>query len=252
MENSRLSRQVGLAIGLIGPIAVAGALVAVRGEIVNANVALVLVLVVVVAATTGGWQAGAVAAVMSAISFDFFHTRPYLRLTIASQDDVETTLLLLVVGVSVGYLAARARAARAAATAGASQIRRIHRVAELAASGLPAADVLFAAQEELTAMLELRTCRFEAPPAGLALARIERNGTVTGTLERHFSHGELELPREGVELPVLARGQPIGRFVLDPTPGAGVSLEQRVVAVAIADQVGAALAASQGKERTHG
>ncbi len=42
-------------------------------------------------------------------------------------------------------------------------------------------------------------------------------------------------------MPVLARGQQIGRFVLDPAPGAGVSLESRVVAVAIADQVGAAL-----------
>ena len=62
---------------------------------------------------------------------------------------------------------------------------------------------------------------------------------MTGTTVRHFSRGELELPREGAELPVLARGQQIGRFVLEPNPGAGVSLEARMVAVAIADQVGA-------------
>ena len=99
-------------------------------------------------------------------------------------------------------------------------------------------------------MLELQHCRFEAPPFDPPLARVERNGTVTGATERHFARGELELPREGVELPVLARGTPIGRFVLDPTPGSGVSLEQRVVAVAIADQVGAVLAAPQeGRSR---
>ena len=66
---------------------------------------------------------------------------------------------------------------------------------------------------------------------------------MTGTSVRHYAHGELELPREGAELPVLARGQQIGRFVLEPNEGVGVSLEQRLVAVAIADQVGAALTA---------
>jgi hypothetical protein len=44
----------------------------------------------------------------------------------------------------------------------------------------------------------------------------------------------------GVELlPVLARGQHIGRFLLSPTHGVAASLEQRLVAVAIADQVAA-------------
>jgi hypothetical protein len=49
--------------------------------------------------------------------------------------------------------------------------------------------------------------------------------------------GGFELPADGVELPVLARGQHIGRFLLVPTPRIAVSLEQRIVAVAIADQV---------------
>jgi K+-sensing histidine kinase KdpD len=251
-DDARFDSAFGLFLGAVLPIAVAGLLVGVRGEIVNANVALVLVLVVVLAAVVGGWRAGALAAVMSALSFDLLHTRPYLRLTIASDDDVETTILLLIVGLSVGFLASRARAARQAAAAGQTEVRRIHRVAELAARGAAAEDMLLAAQDELTAALALRRCRFEAPPFEVLLPRVERNGTVTGTVDRHFARGELELPREGVELPVLARGQPIGRFVLEPTPGVGVSLEQRVVAIAIADQVGAVLASPQGEERRNG
>ena len=47
-----------------------------------------------------------------------------------------------------------------------------------------------------------------------------------------------ELPVDGVDLPALARGQQIGRFVLVPTPGVATTLEQRVAAVAIADQAG--------------
>ena len=49
--------------------------------------------------------------------------------------------------------------------------------------------------------------------------------------------GGFELPRDGIEIPVLAHGHEIGRFVLVPTPGVGTSIEERVVAVAIADQV---------------
>jgi hypothetical protein len=58
-----------------------------------------------------------------------------------------------------------------------------------------------------------------------------------------YRDGGFELSAEGVELPVYGRGHQLGRFVLEPTAGVGVSLDQRVVAVAIADQVGAALAA---------
>jgi hypothetical protein len=60
--------------------------------------------------------------------------------------------------------------------------------------------------------------------------------------------GGFERPEEGVELPVLARGQHIGRFVLVPNPGVPVSLDQRMVAVAIADQV-AAVWVPAGEER---
>lgn len=69
-------------------------LVGVRDQIQNANVALILVVVVVAAAAIGGRLAGATAAVVSALAFIFFHTQPYLRLTIDSADDVETALLL--------------------------------------------------------------------------------------------------------------------------------------------------------------
>lgn len=245
MSDARQQRLIGSAIAGLGPVLVAGALVGVRGEVDNANVALVLVLVVVGAAVTGGWQAGALAAVMSTLSFDFFHTKPYLSLTIASADDVETTLLLLLVGVGTGLLASHAQRAAAAAETGSAEIRRIHRVAELAARGAPATDVLLAAQDELSKLLELRGARFEAPPFEHELPRIERNGAVTGVTERHFARRELELPREGVQLPVLARGRSIGRFVLVPTPETGVSLEQCIVATAIADHVGAALVIPQ-------
>jgi hypothetical protein len=124
-------------------------------------------------------------------------------------------------------------------------VGRIYRLAEQVARGEATADVISAAQAEMISLLQLKDCRFEPAPFGESLPRLERSGVIADRREFRYARGGLELPREGVELEVLARGRPAGRFVLEATPGVGVSLEQRVVAVALADQVGGALAAGQ-------
>lgn len=227
----------------LAPIFVAALLVGVRGETSGGNLALVLVIVVVLAAALGGRAAGATAAVLAAISYDFFLTQPYLSLAITSRDDIETTVLLLIVGVIVGTVSAQAAKATASAAAGHAEIRRIHRVAERMAAGDDASEVIAVAEQELQDLLSLDEARFESLPATSALPRLERSGVVH-TAEYRYRPEGFELPQGGVELPVLARGRPVGRFVLTPQPGIGHSLDQRVVAVALADQVGAALAAS--------
>jgi hypothetical protein len=246
MENTepRSSRVLWIAIAGTAPIGVAAALVGLRDVMLNANVALVLVLVVVLAAIAGGREAGAAAAVSAALSFDFFHTVPYLTLQIDSGDDIETTLLLLGVGLAVGHLASmRARPARQPHPA--DEIRRIHRVAALGDhSRHTASEMIMAAQHELSALLELESCQFEAFPFTKTMPRLERTGVVS-VMEYH--DGGFALPPDGVELPVLGRGNVLGRFVLVPQPGTTVTLERRIVAVSIADHVGAALSAPEAR-----
>lgn len=237
-------RTAGIVLGLVAPIAVASTLVSVRDTLQNANVALILVVVVVLAASIGGRAAGAIAAVISALSFNFFHTRPYLRLAINSADDVETTVLLLVVGLVVGHIAAGRRQARHFAR---SEIHRIHRMAGFVAEGAETPVVIVAAEAELVDLLRLASCHFEAPPTSRPLPRIERSGVLNVSYHRFRPEG-FELPADGVELPVYGNGALLGRFVLEPTPGSGVSIEQRVMAVAIANQVGAALATAGPSE----
>lgn len=249
-RDDRLPTAVGMFIGVLGSIVVAGLLSEAGDWASPTNIALVLMVIVVLGAAAGGRLAGAVSALAAALSFDFFQTEPYHSLRISSRDDIETAILLLIAGLIVGQIAARAQLIRVAVEAGRSEIRRIHHVAELAAQGEPAADVIDAATSELTHLLSLRNCRFELPPYGESLQRLERSGVVIPpkqliTVSRMGRHG-LEFPADGVELPVLQRGREVGRFVLVPEPGQGASLEQRVVAVAVADQVGAALGAELG------
>jgi hypothetical protein len=51
------------------------------------------------------------------------------------------------------------------------------------------------------------------------------------------------LPGEEIELRVFGNGQYFGRFMLTPKPGSRPSLQARLVAVALAEQAGRALAA---------
>ncbi len=248
MDDRTLPTAVGAFIGVVGSMVVAGVLSSASSLTTNVNVALTLMIVVVIAAAVGGRGAGALSAVVAALSYDFFQTEPQHSLRISSRDDVVTALLLLVSGLIVGQIAGRAQLNRVATQSGRSEIGRLRRLSELAAGGASTSQVIDAATTELTELLSLRSCRFETTPYGESLDRLERSGVVGRAKERvtHLRMGRrgIELPAEGVELLVLHRGAEVGRFVLVPTPGEGASLEERVVAVALADQVGASFVAA--------
>jgi len=120
------------------------------------------------------------------------------------------------------------------------QLRRMQRIAGLAAGGEGVDDLLLAVTAELIETLELRNCWFERPPFLAGLPRVERTGVVEAT-EHRYANGDFELPREGAVLPVVASGSTLGRFVLIPTPGVGISKDDRLVALTLADQVGIVL-----------
>ena len=83
-------------------------------------------------------------------------------------------------------------------------------------------------------------CRYDPKPADRPMHRLDHNGQVVLGGEV-WSVEDVGLPGPELELLVYGQGQLRGRFVLTPTPGQPISLQRRVVAVSIADQVGAAL-----------
>jgi hypothetical protein len=241
------SNWFAIAVGGLAPIVVAVLLVPLRDDIDNANLALILVLVVVVAAILGGRRSGAVAAVTSTLAFDFFLTRPFLSARVESADDIETLVILLAVGLLVGELASRARHARRDQERAAEAVQRVHRVADSVAHGDPLADVLQAVETELTELFGLWDCWLELPPFLWIIPRMDRGGTIDGS-QHEWSEGGFALPSDGAELPVVARGRDVARLVLLAGPGTAASLDQRVVAVALADQLGAAMSVADAKE----
>jgi Domain of unknown function (DUF4118) len=77
------------------------------------------------------------AAVSAAAWFDFFFTPPYYRFTIRSSADITTAVLLLVVGVAVALLAARARRLQVIAITDAGYLAQIHQIAPLTQTAEP-------------------------------------------------------------------------------------------------------------------
>lgn len=226
---------------VIVPIAVAILLVPSRGHLGPADDALVLVVVTVAIASRGNRGAAALAALVAAASFDFLLTRPYGSFRISRQGDFTTELLFVAVGLLVGELAARGRRHQRAAARGHLEISRLHDLGQRIADGEEPEFVLIAVANELRELLNLQDCRFvREQPSGKG-AWIANDGTVRLNPLR-WPTATVGLPTRQVELPVRGGGKILGTFLLTPTPVVPISQEQCLVAVALVDQLGAALA----------
>jgi Domain of unknown function (DUF4118) len=236
-----LSRdRAAIAAALVAPLAVAAILLPFRAGWSNTNVALLLVVAVVAVAAIGNRAAGALAAVSAATWFDFFYTLPYERFTIARPADITSAVLLLLVGLAVSQLAARARRLQVVAITDAGYLAQIHQTAELTQSARSPVTVVDHVKEQLIGLLGLEGCRFEYGSLLGHPPRLEPDGTVT-VGHQHWDVEQFGLPSGEIELRTFGNGQFYGRFMLQPTPGSKPSLQARLVAVTLADQAGRAL-----------
>ena len=237
----RHRESLGVGAGFLLPLAVAALMVPFRASFADAAAALVLVAVVALVATVGTRSGGYVAALSACLWFDFFLTRPYEQLAITHRPDIEIAVSLLVVGIVVTELASRSRHHHAVAGEEADNVTVIYQVSELAASGSGVEEVISRVSAELVRLLQLRGCRFERGSAFERMTVIEHDGRVL-LAGGYWAVDEIGLPGRQIALIVYGRGRIVGRFVLAPTPGQPVSLQARLVAAALADQVGSVLA----------
>jgi K+-sensing histidine kinase KdpD len=225
---------------LILPLAVTAALVPFRASVADTAAALFLVALIVAIAVVGDRRSGFLATVSATLWFDFFLTRPYEKFAITQRRDIEIAVSLFVVGLIVTELAARNRRHLEVATEESNYVGLIYRISEFAVSSWSTVDVIERVRTELIDLLFLQACRYEAGSPEGRVRQIRHDGHVI--LVNHlWGVDRVGLPGPDVSLFVEGQGKVLGRFFLAPTIGQPVSLQRRVVAVALADQVGGVL-----------
>jgi K+-sensing histidine kinase KdpD len=238
--------RMAFAAALIGPLAGCAVLSSFRDSFPNTDAALVLVLVVVAVAAAGSRLAGDLAALSAALWFDFFLTRPYDRFAINRHADVKTTVLLLAVGVAVTELAVWGRRQAAMASGRAADLAGIREATEVVSTGGSGWDLERTVAKSLVALLGLASCQFEYGVAGVGEPALMRHD---GEVE--WRHRAWDVDRSGLpvdvdtELIVESGGRLVGRYLMRAARDSRPSLSQRLVAVTLADQVGAALGHSR-------
>lgn len=235
--------MLGTAVGSVGALAVSLALLGARGETATVNVALALALCIVAGVAVGGRAAGIVSSVVAAGAFDLLHTQPYGSPRIARPGDLLTTGLLLGVGLLAGQLAVRSDRSRRRLHETRRAVTRLQGVTALTAAHTMSGDAMAdAVAAEIRELLSLRDCWFERPPFVARFPELGSRGVLATTVW-HYTPEGFELPAGGVELPVVSGDELLGRLLLVPEPGVGISVERRVVAVALADQLAGYLVA---------
>lgn len=234
-----------LPIALVAPLAVSALLALVRDDVDASNAALVLVLVVVGVSASGRRAAGAVAALSATVWFDFFLTEPYQRFTIDDRDDLETAVLLVVVGLAVTEIALWGRRQQARASEREGYLHGVVGAASMALdpAARPAAIVDYVARQVVVA-LGVEECRYVAAPPSPAHPRMLPDGRVVR------GDALVDVDRSGlpsddvVVLPVAGEGAPYGHFELvAASRTVWPSREQRQVAAVLAEHVGHVIAA---------
>lgn len=235
-----------LLLASVSPLAISAGLSVFRDSISNATAVLVLVLLVVAIAASGDRIAGVLAALSSAAGFDYFLTEPYQQFVIDDPNDVEAAVLIVLVGAAVTELALWGRRQQHRAGRRAGYLDGVLQTAQIAARReAPGADLITRVGEQIQAVLDLDRCRFVSDPhLDPHAPQITDDGVVTRDgrpldVARHGLPVDLE-----TYLPVRAGGVTRGHYRLTAaTRVVRPSLEQRQVAVLLADQLGSILAA---------
>lgn len=236
----REHRTLLVGAGAILPLLACAVLSIWQEDVNSATAVLVLVLIVVAVAASGDRLAGMAAALSSGAWFDFFLTEPFNRFTMTDPDDIEATVLLVLIGLAVTEVALWGRREQARASRRAGYLDGVLGTAETVLLRVEPPDVLVERiAGQIAQVLAVARCRFvEGPVRDSRLATLHHDGRVTR------GGGRVNVDRDGLptdeETALLVRrdGNIVGHFVL--TSAADVarpSLEQRRVAVLLADQV---------------
>jgi len=230
-------------VALLAPLLTSAALATVRDSVTAATSVLVLVVWVVAAAATGDRLAGVLAGVSAGVWFDFFLTAPYLRFTIAEADDIEATILLVVISLAVSEVALWGYRQQNQAARRSGYLEGVLAAARAVAEGnMPPATVVDVVAHQISEVLGADSCRYvEGPVRDARIAVLDHDGVLTRNGQA-VDVDRVGLPTDEYVAVLVRRGPDVaGHFLLTTTSHRTYpTREQRRIAVLMADQVAAA------------
>jgi K+-sensing histidine kinase KdpD len=233
-------------VAVLLPLVTCAIFATVRDDVPAATVVLVLVLWVVAAAASGDRASGLFAAVSGGAWFDFFLTTPYQQFAIKGSDDVEATVLLVVIGLAVTEIALWGHRQQARAAGRSGYLEGVLGAARLVSEGdTPPSALVDVVARQITDVLAADECRFvEGPVSDTRVAVLDHDGEVRRS-DHVVDVDRVGLPsNDYIAIPVRRGSQAVGHFLVTATSHVIYpSAEQRRVAVLLADQVAAAVAA---------
>jgi K+-sensing histidine kinase KdpD len=236
-DSTRGWRSARLVAAVVCPVLATVALVPLRDSVSSANLALALVGVVLTIAILGGRPAAIVASLSAALAFDVLLTRPFNSFRIATSADIQTAVLLAVIGLIAGELVERARRSAESDVASRLALDSLRQHAELAAGTDSPGRLIGLVSDELTSLLALESCAYANGPLPTEMRELTHRSIVVPS--------NLDPSVAGlVALPVRAHGRLQGNLVLamsKSSSDAWLSADQRHAAVALADQLGIGL-----------
>ena len=209
-------------------------------EDLEQSTALILTLPVLVVAVLGGAGPGVLSAVVAGVCFDFALTIPYHQLAIRDNDDMVALVVLVSVGVAVGLLARGLTGARSRADVRLEELDHVFAFTRQAIGAATPDDVIEAARRHFEQVLGLADAEWRPIAREVEEPLMLADGHVMGLVTK-LPQDRAELA-SGTQVPVCSGSSELGHFVLRPSAGHVVSLEERRVASTIAGVLGLTLA----------
>jgi K+-sensing histidine kinase KdpD len=227
---------------LVLPFLACALLSAFRHDVTAATSVLVLVLVVVGAAATGDRLAGLLAALSAGAWFDFFLVPPYHRFAIDDRDDLEATVLLVIISVAVTEVALWGRRQQARASRRSGYLEGVLNAARAVADGdAPSSTVTDLVAVQIAEVMDADSAEYvKGPVQDSRIALLDHEGVLTRD-GHQIDVDRVGLPSDEYTAVPVRRGQrQVGHFVLTTASHVAYpSREQRRVAMLLADQVAA-------------
>jgi K+-sensing histidine kinase KdpD len=252
--------RIYLVVGVVGAIAIGAGLILVRERTSASNLAFVFLLWTIVVAELGGRMAALATALTSALSLNFFLTRPYLSIVIDERDDIIAFVALGVCGLVAAAFGQRRQTATVTLRDVRSDLDIIDRVSRILEDDRGLADRIARALDELRQSLPLQSVVVRAAD-GRVLAAADPHDLrslekapqdldpvtllATGASAHRFGERGLRLPAAGGRIPLRSHGVLVGMLDLWEGDPVGFDQEQYRALSVVARLIGAELSASR-------